>query len=364
MRHDSFGLSTAVKAAKRAVSAAILCTLSVSLLSSCGSESVDREKELMVPAVFATEVGVCERGDVEKLLVKDGHVEGEYEILSFDVDGYVFDIFSHPGDKIGKGDAIAALTSADFEEIMTLEEEIEEIRKSNEERKKSLEAEVKLKEKNGENAVEERFTYEKEAALMDLVLSQKEERYEKLKSEDIGYNYISAPGNGFVVAVSSSSQGAYITAGTPVAAVAGDETKRFISCDFISEKESLSYNSFYAIINGAEYPLRYVPVDKEHLATLSAASLRPRSRFEFVTEPGDEVELGDYAAVIIVVDKKENVLNVPVNSVYTDKDGRFVYIMNEDGKKERREVVTGLSGGARIEIIEGVREGENVYVEN
>ncbi len=363
MRHNSIWPGAA-KVVKRVVSTVLLCTLSVSLLSSCGSESGNDKKELLVPAVFATEVGICERGDLEKLLVKDGHVEGEYEILSFDADGYIYEIFSKPGDRVGKGDAIASMTSADFEEIMTLEEEIEEIKKSNEERKKSLEAEVKLKEKNGESAVEERFTYEKESALMDLILAQKQERYEKLKNEDIGYNYISAPGNGYVVAVSSTSGGSYITAGTPVAAVSGDDTKRFISCDFISEKESKVYNSFYAIINGVNYPLKYVPVEKEHMATLSAADLRPKSHFDFVEDPGDEVRLGDYAAVIIVVDRKENILSVPVNSVYTDKDGRFVYIMDEEGKKERREVVTGLSGGARIEIIEGVREGESVYVEN
>ena len=97
---------------------------------------------------------------------------------------------------------------------------------------------------------------------------------------------------------------------------------------------------------------------------LSAAQLSLKSRFDFVEAPGEEVSIGDYAAVIIVADKKENVLTVPVNSVYTDKDGRFVYVITEGDKKERREVVTGLSDGARIEVIEGVTEGECVYVEN
>jgi len=347
---------------RRAVTAMLICAAMMTLLTSC-SEPVEK-KELLAPVVSVGEIGVCERGDIAKLMVKDAHVEGDFEVLSFDADGYIFEIFSSVGDEVGKGDAIAALTSADFEEIMTLEQEIEEIKKENEKRRKYLEAQVKLKEKNGEDAEEERLTCEKEEALMDLKLSQKEARYKKLKEEDIGYNYITAPGDGHVVAVSSSDQGAYITAGTPVAAVATDETGMFISGAYIPEKEAVGYDSFYAIINGKEYPLTYVPVAKDVLASLSAASLSPKSRFTFVTPPGDEVSIGDYAALIVVAAKKENVLTVPVNSVYTDKDGRFVYVILEGDKKERREVVTGLSDGARIEVIEGVREGESVYVEN
>ena len=349
-------------AAKRGFAAVLTVALLVTLLSSCAQ--TDTKKELFVPASSASEVGVCERGDLEKLIVKDGHVEGSYEILSFEADGYLFEMFSKAGDKVGKGDVIAALTSADYMEILDLETEIEELKKKYKEQKDYLEASVKLKEKNGENATEERLTFEKEAALMDLKLSQKEKRYEKLKNEDIGYNYITAPSDGYVVAVSSSPEGSFLTTGTPVAAVATDNMKRFISSEFISEKVAEGYDSFYAIINGIEYPLTYVPITKEELANLSAAGKKPKSRFEFVTEPGDDINVGDYAAVITVVEKKEDVLNVPVNSVYTDKDGRFVYIMLDDGRKERREVVTGLSGGARIEVIEGVKEGECLYVEN
>lgn len=361
MKRDKFW-GIAANVAKRVGATALIGALSVSLLTSCAS--TEEKKELLVPAVFANEVGICERGNLEKILVKDAHIEADYEILSFDADGYILEIFSRPGDKVGKGDSIAALTSADFMEIMELEEEIEELTKENKKRHDYLEAQVKLKEKDGENAAEERFTYEKEVALMDLKLSQKEERYEKLKSEDIGYNYIPAPGNGHIVAVTSTAPGSFIMAGTPVAAIATKDSPKFISCEFISEKQSAAYKSYYAIINGTEYPLEYVPISKEQLSLLSAADKRPKTRFNFVTPPGDEVKTGDYAAVIIVVDKKEDVLTVPVNSVYTDKDGRFVYIMGDDGKKERREVETGLSDGARIEVISGVREGESVYVEN
>ncbi|MCR5830103.1 MAG: efflux RND transporter periplasmic adaptor subunit [Lachnospiraceae bacterium] len=347
---------------KRIMSITLICALSVAGLTSCGSEK--EEKELLEPLMSANEVAVCERGDIEKLIIKDGHVEGDYEILSFDVDGYLYQVFSTPGDKVGKGDSLAAVTSADFEEIMTLEEEIESLKEDNKKRKDFLEAEVKLKEQNGENATEERFALEKEVALMDLKLAQKERRYEKLKSEDIGYNYISAPSNGYVVAVTSTTEGAYITAGTPVAALANEDTKPFISCEFISEKQSHQYKSFYALINGKEYPLTYVPIDKEQLTVLSAAGKIAKSHFEFAGEVADEIKLGDYAAVVIVADRKENVLTIPVNSVFTDKGGRFVYVIDEDGGKERREVVTGLSDGARIEVTEGVREGENIYVEN
>jgi multidrug efflux pump subunit AcrA (membrane-fusion protein) len=62
------------------------------------------------------------------------------------------------------------------------------------------------------------------------------------------------------------------------------------------------------------------------------------------------------------VAKRENALVLPVEFVGKDDEGRFVEFPAKDpkGKPEKRRVKTGLETGAKIEIIEGLKEGEKV----
>ena len=56
----------------------------------------------------------------------------------------------------------------------------------------------------------------------------------------------------------------------------------------------------------------------------------------------------------------ENVLVVPVTSVLGAAESGVVYIVNEDGSTEERQVTLGLSDGINVEVIDGVEEGEIV----
>jgi len=331
-------------------------------LTSCAT--TETEKTLLEPVDAAEELAYCERGDIVSIKVSDASIEGDHELLSFDRDGYLYEVFSSPGDKVGKGDVIAALTSYDFEELINLEDEIEALKESEQKKKDYYEARIKLKEVTNDDSQEEALTSRMELALMELVLSQKEARLEKLKEDDIGYNYITATHDGYIVATSSASEGAYVTAGTPIAALAHKNEGKYISSTYVSEKQALGIDSFYAIINGKEYPLRYAAPGKDELASLSAAGLSPSSRFEFVDEPGEEVVVGGYAAVIAVKGRKENVLTIPINAVFTEAIDHFVYVCGADGKKEKRSVTLGLQDEAHVEVVSGVEEGECVYVIN
>lgn len=348
--------------------AAKACTLAVLIAATgvfgvgCTSEE-QVLKELLDPSDSVEEVAYCEKGDIKKVKVMDAHVETEAEFLSFDIDGYIFEMYVQPGEKVGKGDVIASLTSADFEEIETLETEIEELKTANKKNFEYYEAEIELAKLSGENYREYEITYEKEKALAELKLKQKQDRYDKLKAEDIGYNYIEAPYDGYILAVSSASNGTYVTAGTPIAAESGKGAP-FVTCEFMSEKTVKEYDSFYAIIHGKEYDLTYVPNTKDQLAALSSAGKRPVSIFTLNEDQIDEsIQVGDYATVVTVMGQKEDVLIVPINSVYTDATGKFVYLV-DGGKHVRRDVVTGLADNVNIEITEGLSGGECVYVKN
>ena len=70
------------------------------------------------------------------------------------------------------------------------------------------------------------------------------------------------------------------------------------------------------------------------------------------------------AEVTFLTEEAAEVLFVP-NRALTDENGKtYVLVKKEDGKTERREVITGLSDGVNTEIKEGLSEGEVVLWES
>jgi HlyD family secretion protein len=102
---------------------------------------------------------------------------------------------------------------------------------------------------------------------------------------------------------------------------------------------------------------------------------------------GRELRSGMTANIELVGERKEKVLSVPVESVFQRDDGEIVYVKKNldpktaaepqkksaDGKVdkdawkkffEKRVVVTGLSDNARVEILKGLKAGEEVALED
>jgi hypothetical protein len=71
---------------------------------------------------------------------------------------------------------------------------------------------------------------------------------------------------------------------------------------------------------------------------------------------------GASATVSIIYHQLTNVLTVPTAAVHSSAGGSYVYVSSH-GKKARRVVTTGLSGGGSTQIKSGLRAGEQVYLE-
>ncbi|HMZ51236.1 MAG TPA: efflux RND transporter periplasmic adaptor subunit [Candidatus Sumerlaeota bacterium] len=63
----------------------------------------------------------------------------------------------------------------------------------------------------------------------------------------------------------------------------------------------------------------------------------------------------------IVLSRKENVLTVPLEAITTQDNKHFVYIQNNK-KYERREVKVGGANSKVVEIVDGVKDGETVFL--
>ena len=97
-----------------------------------------------------------------------------------------------------------------------------------------------------------------------------------------------------------------------------------------------------------------------------APAVDPRSRklkVELEIENKDHrLKPGMFADVEIIYNEHSNVLVVPRISVL-EKEGRTILFTVEDDRAKLREVKTGISDEEKIEIVEGLTEGESVVIE-
>jgi len=74
---------------------------------------------------------------------------------------------------------------------------------------------------------------------------------------------------------------------------------------------------------------------------------------------------GYLARVSMDAERRPNVLAVPSEALLaSEQDDRFVYIINDDNRLERRDVVTGIERRNWTEIVEGLEAGEKVVGAN
>lgn len=71
---------------------------------------------------------------------------------------------------------------------------------------------------------------------------------------------------------------------------------------------------------------------------------------------------GMVARVSIIASESKNVLTLPLSAIRTDKNGKYVVVMDQKGQTQNVPVTTGNMGEDRVEITSGVNEGDNVVV--
>lgn len=76
----------------------------------------------------------------------------------------------------------------------------------------------------------------------------------------------------------------------------------------------------------------------------------------------DSIEIGIYAYLTLMLEKRENVLAVNRKAVHTADGRSYVYVLGENDIREVKWVETGLSGDKLTEIVSGLEEGEAVIL--
>ncbi|MBN2626186.1 MAG: efflux RND transporter periplasmic adaptor subunit, partial [Spirochaetales bacterium] len=91
--------------------------------------------------------------------------------------------------------------------------------------------------------------------------------------------------------------------------------------------------------------------------------INPTSRTLEVTltlEDRGDVKPGMFASIKLVTEQALNTVAVPAVAIFSYYGKDTVFIINKEGKAERREVVTGLTTSELVEIKSGITPGEAV----
>lgn len=69
---------------------------------------------------------------------------------------------------------------------------------------------------------------------------------------------------------------------------------------------------------------------------------------------------GGYAEVYLLCGERRGVISVPREALVEIQGNKYVYVKEDEDEYEKRLVKTGANDGARIEILEGLSEGEKI----
>ena len=82
-----------------------------------------------------------------------------------------------------------------------------------------------------------------------------------------------------------------------------------------------------------------------------------------ILEEDSRVKPGMTADILIYTDKREDVLYILSRGILTDKERKFVRVLNEDGEIIEKDIEVGLSADdGKREILSGVLEGEEIVL--
>lgn len=113
---------------------------------------------------------------------------------------------------------------------------------------------------------------------------------------------------------------------------------------------------------GAFFGLTVSEIDP--VATMRDGVPKYRVKLDFAQESGQRLRIGMTGDTEVYTDFRENVVVIPGRAVITGEEGQdVVRVLQPSGEMREQEVRVGMDGqGGEVEIIEGVREGQEVVV--
>ena len=354
-------------------------------MTGCRMEAADSGKvpaeavpELLEPVDVKMDVAKAQIGDIYRVSVYKGEVVPHTEELHFLVDGYLEKVYVTTGDLVQEGQVLAALSEEQLKrQIETLEEELDLLVRQGEFSDRLAEADIEIAReelaviRESDDFVSDSRVKELEIQKLELELEQARQlrglELEKVRNsletlrKKVGKNEIVAPCSGRIVYVREIRKGDAIQGYTPVIYMA-DESRLSLRTDFISEAAVNSADRVYAKILDKEFEISYIPYETSELVQMALAGEEIKAQFSVEAREG-VLCAGQFGVVMLYQPYKKDVLTIPINALYRDGSGQYVY-KQADGTRTRCNVKTGMTTDTKVEIVEGLEEGDLVYVKD
>lgn len=199
----------------------------------------------------------------------------------------------------------------------------------------------------------DKVQYSANKELAGIAYTQAQAAYEMVKDG------VCADFDGIVTAV-GVVEGASVTEGTQLLTL---ESSTDVKVTFQASKRDVEKleigQSVDVNISGRVYTGKISKIDR--MAKLNASNSPMVGAEVHLDAPDDKIILGMDAKLTIFTENANDALLVPVEAINADKDGDFLYIV-EDGKVAVRRVVCGISNETYSVIVEGITEADEIIV--
>lgn len=306
------------------------------------ADGAEEEEQVAIPV----EVAPVQRGDILAVYSTTGSLEAERDAeVVAKVEGQIIEILVEEGDRVEAGDILARLDG-------------DQLRLELARARATLE---KLEAEYGRNqALHSKGLVTKEAydtIAYDVRANRADAELSALR---LSYTEIRAPIDG-VVSERMVKVGNTITANTPTFRVT--DLEPLITELFVPERE------YRKLAAGQQAQVGVDALGEKNfsgrIARIAPVIDPATATFKVTvetTDPAGRLSPGMFARIDIVYDVHPNALQVPRDALVDGVGDKAVFVVGAQATAERRAVTTGLTNGSRIEILDGLQDGEEVVV--
>ncbi len=367
---------------------AAVLALSVCGCADSGPETPEASvRTVTVNPLQQTQTVTVGLGDVKKREIYEGIISPYMEELFFPGDGIFLEYRVKPGDTVRRGDVLAVSDVSGYQkQAENLQEQIEDLTRNYtyeiatrdnslkicelelEETYKLIELTEYMKDNYTQLCIDagnlvsrmDRLELEKKHLTenYELELPYLEEQLSDCR-ERLRSNVVRAPFDGTVSQLQPAVSGEKISRDHPVILLA-DTTRYLAVGDYVTRRDAEKAERIYVFLDGEEYEAEYIPIDPQVYSALMAKNLTPCSSFELF--PPKPLEYGHMARIVVQQESRRQVLVAPGLAVRQEGARRYCYRRGEQGR-EKVYLETGLYDGMFYEILGGLTEGDEVYID-
>ena len=189
------------------------------------------------------------------------------------------------------------------------------------------------------------------------------QKYEALLAvqEKLAEHNIKAPFDGTVASI-NISKGDAVTSATVIGTVITEQKIVEVTLneiDIADVKTGQNATIEFDAVADLTVTGKVIEVDALGAVTQGVVSYKIKIAFDV---DDNRIKPGMTASASIIIDSKQDVLLVPLSAVKAAGENSYLEILI-DGQSQRRDIVIGSSNDTMIEIIEGIKEGEQVITQ-